>query len=34
MVLLSVYDGDDLVRRFFQGFGHGTADLQNVYDYD
>lgn len=34
VVLVSVDDGDDLVRRFFEGFGHGAADLECVYSLD
>ena len=31
VVLVSVDNGDDLVRRFFEGFGHGAADFEHVY---
>jgi hypothetical protein len=27
MVFVAVYYGDDLVRGFFEGFGHGTTDF-------
>ena len=34
VVLVSVDNGDDLVRRFFEGFGHGAADFEHVYRRD
>jgi hypothetical protein len=34
VVLVSVYDGDDFVRRFFERFGHGAADFEHVCSLD
>lgn len=30
MVLVAIHDGNDLVCGFLQGFGHGTADFQDI----
>ena len=34
VVLVSVDDGNDLVRRFFERFGHGAANFERVYRLD
>jgi hypothetical protein len=33
VVFVSVYDSDDLMRRFLEGLGHGTADFEDVYQF-
>jgi hypothetical protein len=31
VVFVSVYDSDDLMRRFLEGLGHGTANFEHIY---
>jgi hypothetical protein len=32
VVFVSVYDGDDLMRRLLEGLGHGPANFEDIYD--
>ena len=32
VVLVTVHNGDDLVRGFLERFGHGASNLENIFD--